>query len=207
MKKTIGTIRLPDRIASLMDRTTREEKLADIADAAMLQWDILAGRAMSARSARAYKAGIEKHVRPGAIYLLLTGILPRMIEGGWHYPGGIDLRRTLLRGPRVKMSADGHRYRVIRFRVAAPGGAGHAGRPAPTKKPHHARDPGAGAVKAGGVTSTFRTISSNPATKRPREGGGHNWRHPGIQPRHLIPEVQQFVNRAIRRLLTGGDGQ
>lgn len=51
-------------------------------------------------------------------------------------------------------------------------------------------------AKAGGGFRTFRTISSNPASKR-SDAGGLNWHHPGIRARRLVPKVRNYI-RAIR---------
>lgn len=122
------------RLWRLTDRTLWHDVINDVADAAMIRWDQWIVTSMSAPSARAYRAGITKaEPAPGVVVLTLAGAFPLMLERGWHYPGGINLRVTLLRpgAPGVKVSKDGHRYRRVMFRHgtqgASGGGAGYAG--------------------------------------------------------------------------------
>jgi hypothetical protein len=74
-------------------------------------------------------------------------------------------------------------------------------------KPWHSTDIYAGMVKRSktyakatqGTYGTWRTISTNPATRKfamgGRSGGGHEvgWIHPGIEARHLVDEVASFL--------------
>lgn len=53
-----------------------------------------------------------------------TGESAVRMERGWHYPGGIDLRKTLLASPNAKTAKDGHKYMVIPFRHIGPDGEG-----------------------------------------------------------------------------------
>ncbi len=272
---TLATIDL-SRLWALTDRAGWHQIIDDVADAAMIRWDQWIVTSMSGPSAKAYRAGITK-AEPalGVIVLTLAGAFPLMLERGWHHPGGVNLRVTLLRpgAPGVKQSKDGHRYRRVMFRHgtqgASGGGAGYAGedvggaekrvlgfnaqqaaaraafinsfarqlRPysgggrygrAPAGgggrwlraglvsklRDRHVTDIYAGmrrmSAKSGGGFRTWRTISSNPKTKR-GDANGMNWHHPGIRPRRLIPKVRKYIQAILpnmiyeaRRRMAGG---
>lgn len=123
---TLATINVAP-VMRLVDRSIWHRVVNDVADAAVIQWDQLVVQSMSPPSARAYRAGITKaEPMPGVVVLTLAGVYPLMVERGWHSPGGINLRVTMLRPGQkgVRTSKDGHRYRRVMFRHGTQGGAG-----------------------------------------------------------------------------------
>jgi hypothetical protein len=92
------------------------------------KWIRLAQGAFSTSRA-AYIAGIQNVAmeRPGRAVVELVGVLANMLEQG---ADAYSLREALLSQPGAKVSASGHRYRVIPFRHATPSGpAGRVGMP------------------------------------------------------------------------------
>jgi len=264
---TLATIDV-SRVMKIADRQLWARIVDDIADAAVIRWDQWVVSSMSPPSARAYRAGISK-VEPseGVVVLTLAGTFPLMLERGWHYPEGINLRVTMLRpgAPGVKTAKDGHRYRRVMFRHGTQGGkgAGYAGADVGTAeqrvlgwsaaqgqlraasvairarklrpyygggkygrapkgsttatapkwlkagtvsklRERHVTDIYAGlrrmGAKAGGGMRTFRTISSNPASKR-SDAGGENWHHPGIRGRRLVPKVRNYIRSIMPNMI------
>lgn len=94
----------------------------NIADGALLHWSELSRQTMSPSTANEYRRGLSRVNVGTSAAVILGGVFPLMVERGWRV-GGVDLRETMLidgqRG--VKTSKDGHKYRRVSFRHAAPG--------------------------------------------------------------------------------------
>ena len=193
--------------------------LRRIGSAARGEWVRLAGEQLHSTK-RDYVAGIsnakfEKGRK--SMVIELNGPMPNMVEHGW---SGGDMRVFLATGhaPNAKQAKDGHWYNHIPFRHGSPGTKGRNVGKAMPRSVHrfakglgrgqriehaagidektlkvirkkergwHASGRFEGMVKSGGYM-TFRTISQN----NPR-----GWIHPGIRARHLIPQVQRFVQK------------
>jgi len=98
-----------------------------LAASAMQQWKRLAQEGLRS-SARDYVAGLQHRYYGERAQIILTGMMPNMIENGW--PGG-DLRQWLLKGPNARLGKNGP-YNTVPFRHGTPGTSGrNVGRPMP----------------------------------------------------------------------------
>lgn len=216
-------------------------------------------------SERAYTGGILPITFEGRkALLILEGMFPNMVEHGWP---AHDLRTTVLKSAKARVSKAGHRYLAIPFRVMMPGATGRnaevlgvpyerspsfAGRmtsailqrtvpkearalsattstpgggtswggrlPAtsggPLARPRHATGLYSALMRfgkgygggSGARYGTFRMISTNPASMR-SDLGGNNWMHPGIQARHLMRLVRDYIRRMTPVVLGQRGGQ
>jgi hypothetical protein len=216
-------------VVEMVDPRVTRRKLAVIASLARNEWVRLAKQQVGKSSRDDYVRGIQpvEATDRGGYVITLAGTLPNLIERGWD---ARDLRKVFLRGPKVKVSAGGHRYRVIFFRAMVsdltPGEYTRAKRlrstvrkgprgrigygerlsdPTP-RKPHHATglrdnmyrfEAGYSAGVRQAHYGTFRTITSNPAAER------GNWRHPGIRPHSIAPQVHKYIARIAPRIMGG----
>lgn len=115
-------------LESLFSPQMVEAILDDLASAARAKWIRLAQMSLHATQ-RAYVDGIQEiEAKPGERVITLLGVLPNALEQGM---GEFDLRDTLLRSPKAKVSTSlGKKYLAVPFRHATPGGqARQAGMP------------------------------------------------------------------------------
>lgn len=124
-----------------------DQILRGLGAAAYAAWVKLAQETLKS-TARDYIGALTLEHYPKREEVVLTGLLPNMVENGW--PGG-DMRGWMLKGPKVKTAKDGSRYLAVPFRHGTPGTHGRnvgvvmppevyraARRLAPTTSVHHA---------------------------------------------------------------------
>lgn len=68
-------------------------------------------------TSRDYIGALQLEHYPKREEVVLTGLLPNMVENGW--PGG-DMRAWMLKSPKAKTAADGSRYLAVPFRHGTP---------------------------------------------------------------------------------------
>lgn len=96
-----------------------QRALQGIAVAAESQWKILAKRKLKS-TAQAYINGISRESGSGVEKIVLSGMLPNMVEKGW---SGGDMLAGLLKGPKARQGANGP-YTTVPFRHGTPGTSG-----------------------------------------------------------------------------------
>lgn len=119
---------VPPELMAALSPSAMKALTWDIAEASRAHWIRLAGsRFTSTRSD--YINGIQPvQEQNDQVIIRLVGKLPNMLENGW---AGGRMHDWLLEegNPKVKVDADGTRYRNIPFRHGTPGSAGLAGTP------------------------------------------------------------------------------
>ena len=98
--------------------------LSNLADGARAYWIQLAGQKLNT-SRRDYINGIQKvNIKGLTATIELVGSMPNMVE---HGATAFDMHETLLSGPNVNISKEGHRWRVIPFKHQTPNSIGQGG--------------------------------------------------------------------------------
>jgi len=97
-----------------------DQILRGLGAAAYAAWVKLAQNTLHSTS-RDYIGALQLDHYPKREEVVLTGLLPNMIENGW--PGG-DMRGWMLKSPKAKTAADGSRYLAVPFRHGTPGTGG-----------------------------------------------------------------------------------
>jgi len=105
---------------SLPRRTDTKRLQAELGAKAMEYWTHLAKTKLGS-SSRAYIHELSHRSTENREYIVLTGVLPNMIENGWR---GGDMRDWMLKGPKAKTAADGSKYLTVPFRHGTPGTGG-----------------------------------------------------------------------------------
>jgi hypothetical protein len=183
-----------------------EPKLAGLIEGGAAAWDlrdtVFQGRTKVHRSAAGHKYAYIpfRHFTPGT-----TGTHGRKMgaEDASGEMGKAIYQQAKRLAPYVAgQKTDGKR--VMRL----PAGVGGA----TLLKPHHTTDVYAGmirnvqAIKGGrqqSVYTTFRTISTNPDSKRAPE----SWQHPGFEARHFAEKVAQYAADVFPSLLGSALGK
>jgi len=108
-------------VARSLPRMTDTRRLQmELGAKAMEYWTHLAKTQLKS-SSRAYIHELSHRSTKEREYIVLTGVLPNMIENGWR---GGDMRDWMLKGPKSKVAADGSRYLTVPFRHGTPGTTG-----------------------------------------------------------------------------------
>lgn len=114
----------PEAMIAAMDKRVLETAIQDIMAGARSKWIQLAGERLNSSRRDYINAIQEVHVEGTTASIELVGVLPNMVENG---ADAFDMHDTLLKGPGVRTSASGNRYRSIPFRHQTPGTAGQGG--------------------------------------------------------------------------------
>jgi len=114
-------------LAAMPVSADRGRILHGLGAAAMGHWKKLAQQRLTSTS-RDYIKGLQFQMSGGKAYVVLTGRLANMVEGGW---SGGDMRDWMLSGPKVRMGKNGP-YRNIQFQHGTTGTSGrNVGKPMP----------------------------------------------------------------------------
>lgn len=109
-----------DLIASLPSKDDQNRMVTALGAAALQYWKRLAQQKLRSTS-RDYVNGLVVEQGEGTFKITLNGVLPNMIETGFR---GGDMRKWMLRGPRVRTGKRGNKYLVIPFQHGTPGSSG-----------------------------------------------------------------------------------